>query len=275
MAGGDTVPVLRAEVSAVRPVGGYDAVSLSVPPSPLWERARPGQLLVVPGDPGRGAVLPRVHWLAGVSTDPLHGTTLEVVVPVATSAGAGLRPGLEVRLLGPLGRGFPLPSAPVPVLLVAHEGSAAPLRWAVALLRERGCPVHVVLSSSDPDLHLDPGSLRRQADSVVLTTPQDLRETLTARLEDGDADIALVLATGPRDLVQDVAALAAAHGRVARVSAVDPEAEVVCGTGLCGACDVHVPTPQGSRRVRPCLDGPVVPGEWLPAGPTEVARAPR
>ena len=274
--------VLLATVSAVRPLGGYDALSLSVPSSPAWERARPGQLVVVPGEPARGEVLPHVHWLAGVSVDLLHGTTIELVLPVATGASdhdlgahllGSLPVGQDVRLFGPLGRGFPLPAQPVPVLLVAHEVSAAPLRWLVALLRERGCPVHVLLSAADPDLHLDPGALRRQADSVVLAAPDDFSAALVARLDDPATDPALVLATGPRDLVRVVASLAAPRGRVVRVAALDPASPLVCGTGVCGSCDLVVDEPDGPRRVRPCLEGPVVPGEWLLAARSAGRRA--
>lgn len=264
-------PVVHATVSAARPVGGYDAVSLSVPSSPAWERSRPGQLLVVPGDPARGELLPRVLWLAGADVDPLHGTTIEVVVP----AGSGPGPGEVVRLLGPLGRGFPLPTDPVPVLVVAQELSAAPVRWLVTLLRARGCAAHVLLVAGDPDRHLDPGSLRRLAGSVVLTTPEALPTALADRLDDPATDPAVVFATGPRELVAVVASLAAPRGRVVRVAAVDPGATVVCGTGLCGACDLVLQGPDGPRRVRPCLEGPVVPGEWLLTARAEARRAPR
>lgn len=259
------------QVSAVRPLGAYDAVSLWVPPAPSWERARPGQLLVLPGDPSRGEVLPQVHWVAGVDVDPVHGTTVEVVVP----AGEGWPAGEELTLLGPLGRGFPLPADPVPVLVVAHEIAAAPLRWLVGLLHGRGCVVHVVLSAHDPDLHLDPGALRRQADSVVLTTPDELAGMVADRLDDPRTDPAVVFATGPRDLVRSVASLAAPRGRAVRVAAVDVTAPVVCGTGVCGACDLVVADEGGPRRVRPCVEGPVVRGEWVLAGRSEVRRAPR
>lgn len=263
-------PVVPATVSAVRPVGAYDAVSLSVPSSADWDRARPGQLVVLPGDPVHGAVLPDVHWLADVSVDPVHGTTIQLVVP------ADARPvGDEVVLLGPLGRGFPLPSQAVPALVVAHERSAAPVRWLASLLRGRGCTVHVVLSADDPDRHLDPGGLRRTADSVVLTRPEGLPAELTSRLDDPATDPTLVLATGPRDLVRVVASLAAPRGRVVRVAALDPDTGQVCGTGVCGCCDLVVDDGAGGRRVRPCLEGPVLPGEWLLSARSEARRAAR
>lgn len=257
-AGSGGSPVVHAAVSAVRPVGGYDVLSLSVASSPAWERARPGQLVVVPGDTHAGQVLPSVHWLAGVDVDPVHGTTIEVVLPAAAPP-----LGEQLRLLGPMGRGFPLPTAPVPTLVVAHEGSAAPVRWLVDLLRQRGCAVHVLLSAEDPDRHLDPGLLRRLADSVVLTRPDALAVELAARLDDPATDPALVLATGPEELVQEVVRQAVPRGRVVRVAALDPDSGNVCGTGVCGCCELMVTDGSGRRRVRPCLEGPVLPGEWL------------
>lgn len=258
MVAGAGGPVVHATVSALRPVGRYDVLSLSVPSSPDWGRARPGQLVVVPVDPGLGQVLPRAYWLADVVVDPVHGTTIELVLP----AGAPV-PGGQLRLLGPLGRGFPLPTTPVSTLVVAHEGSAAPVRWLVGLLRERGCTVHVVLSAEDPDRHLDPGVLRRLAHSVVLTRPSDLAAELTARLDDPATDPALVLATGPGDLVGEVVRQGLPRGRVVRVAALDPDSAAVCGTGVCGWCELHVQDGADRRRVRPCLEGPVLPGEWL------------
>lgn len=256
-----------AVVSAVRPEGGYDVVSLAVPSHPHWDRARPGQLLVVPGDPSRGEVLPRVLWLAGVQTDPLHGTTIQVVLPEGDPL--VLPGGGTLRLLGPLGRGLALPTQPVGVVVVAHEEAAAPLAWLVALLRERGCAVHVLLPADDPDRRLDVGPLRRAAAGVVLTQTGELTHALDSLLV--SADPALVLATGPMRVVRLVASRA--QGRVVRVCAVDPSAPVVCGTGLCGACDLVVHDGAVPRVVRACLEGPVVPGEWLAQPGTEAAGA--
>lgn len=249
---------LQALVSAVRPEGGYDVLTLAVPTHRSWARARPGQLLVRPGDPSLGAVLPRVLWLAGVQVDPLHGTTIQVVLPEGQAQRWPI--GTHVTLLGPLGRGFALPTQAVDVVVVAHEGSAAPVHWLVALLGERGCAVHVVLSADDPGLRLDPGLLRRTAVSVVLSSAAGLRSALSSALTSVDPE--LVLATGPSATVRTVVELS--QGRVVRVAAVDPEAPVVCGTGLCGACDLVVAGDDGGpRRVRACVEGPVVPGEWV------------
>lgn len=257
-----TVGPVDAVVTAVRAAGAHDVVSLRVPDPDPWLRCRPGQLVVVPTDPRRGAVLPEVHWLAGVSTDPLHGTTVELVLP----AERGTEPGQRWRLLGPLGRGFAPPAQPVPALLVAHEDGAVPLRWLLHVLRRRGCPVHVLLSATDPDRHVDLASVRRHAGSVVLCEPGALAAAVLRALEDPGTDPSVVYGAAPLPLLRAVAQVALAGGRAVRVAALDPAAPVVCGTGLCGACDLEVHRGSAGEVLRPCLDGPVLPGEWLVPG---------
>ncbi|GAA4887432.1 hypothetical protein [Serinicoccus chungangensis] len=256
--GGPAGPVRTAVVTLARPAGAYDVVSLAVPAAPDWSAARPGQFLVVPGSPGRGDALPRLHWLADVSVDPVHGTAVEVAVP----AGGGWDLGHRLRLLGPLGRGFGVPTAPVPALVVGHGGSAVPLRWLVARLRARGCAVHVVLSADDPDEHFEVASLRRQTATVRLTAQPDLGRVATEVLEQ-EPRIGVVYAAGPRASVREVAQAAVAAGRSVRVSALDLDEPLLCGTGLCGQCDVRTTGAAGGRSLRPCLHGPVVPGEQV------------
>lgn len=260
-----TVPLVEARVTAVRAAGAFDAVRLTVPDGRAWARARPGQLVVVPTDPARGSVLPEVHWLAGVHADPVHGTSLELLLDVARRTA----PGERLRLLGPLGRGFAPPSSPVPVLLVGHEQGAVPLRWLLEMLKARGCPVHVLLSASDPERHVDLVHLRRHTRAVVLTEPQDLPAALERVLDDPAVDPAVVYAAAPLTALQDVAGRALRRGLLVRVAALDVQGPgVVCGTGVCGACDLLVHDGDGAagRLLRPCLEGPVVPGEWLGGG---------
>jgi dihydroorotate dehydrogenase electron transfer subunit len=260
-----TVPHVEAVVTTVRAAGAYDVVRLTVPDGRAWARARPGQLVVVPTDPGLGRVLPEVHWLAGVHVDPVHGTSLELVLDVARRT----EPGERLRMLGPLGSGFAPPSSPVPVLLVGHEGGAVPLRWLGEVLRDRGCPVHLLLSASDPERHVDLVHLRRYTRAVLLALPQDLPATLERVLDDPAVDPAVVYAAAPLPMLRDVAARGRRRGLVVRAAALDLHGpEVVCGTGLCGGCDltVHDGDGRSGRLFRPCLEGPVVPGEWLVQG---------
>lgn len=251
-----------AVVTAVRAAGAYDVVTLTVPDGGPWAQARPGQLVVVPVDPAEGRVLPEVHWLAGVHVDPVHGTTLELLLDVRRATA----PDERISVLGPLGRGFSAPSSPVPVLLVGHEAGAVPLRWLVEVLRARGCEVHVLLSASDPELHLDLVHLRRHARTVVLSLPEDLAASVERVLDDPAVAPSVVYAAAPLPALRAVTARARARGLAVRAAALDLSGPgVVCGTGLCGACDLVVRDGQdGSVRVlRACLEGPVVPGELL------------
>ncbi|WP_162802751.1 iron-sulfur cluster-binding protein [Ornithinimicrobium avium] len=258
--GPPAVPATTGVVTTVRAAGAYDVVTLTVPDAGTWAAARPGQLVVVPVDPTRGSVLPEVHWLAGVHADPVHGTSLELVL----DAGRDTAPGEAIRLLGPLGRGFSPPSTPVPVVLVGHEAGALPLRWLVTMVRQRGCTAHVVLSAADPERHLDLVHLRRHARAVVLALPEDLPAALERVLDAPDVDAAVVYAAAPVPVLREVAGRALARGLPVRAAALDLDGPgPVCGTGLCGGCDLEVPDAAGTRVLRPCLEGPVVPGELL------------
>lgn len=252
---------VSATVTAVRAAGRYDVVSLVVPQDDRWPSARPGQLIVVPGHPSDGEIFPSVHWLAGCELDPLHGTSIELVLPATRETGSGER----LRVLGPLGRGFAAPSQPVSALLVAQGRGAVPMRWLATLLRDRGCAVHVLLCADDPEEHLDLVHLRRYARSVVLARPTDLADTLARMLDDPEVDPAVVYAAAPRAALVLTARAAVPRGRAVRVAALDLDAPLVCGTGLCGGCDLPTtPGRDGSRvAVRTCLEGPVVPGQLL------------
>lgn len=254
---------VRAVVTAVRAAGNHDVVSLVVPDDDRWARARPGQLVVVPTDPGTGRLLPQVHWLAGVSADEIHGTSIELLLPLDRATAVGE----ELDLLGPLGRGFAPPAQAVPALLVGHGTGAVPLRWLLEVLRSRGCEVHVLLSAADPEDLVDLVHLRRHARGVVIAGPEDLTATLDRVLDDPGVDPAVVYAAAPVPALRQIASSALARGRAVRVCALDLQAEgPVCGTGLCGACDVEVHDGRSAAVLRPCLEGPVVPGEWLVRG---------
>lgn len=250
---------VEAVVTAVRPAGGHDVLSLVVPDEGPWAGARPGQFVVLPRDPAQGQVLPDPLWLAGLQADPLHGTTIELIVPARRE----VLPGARMRLVGPLGRGFPVPSAPQSVLLVGQDDGAVPLRWLAEVLRARGHGVHALLSAQSPEGHIDLPHLRHHARSVVLTDPDDLMAALVRLLTDPVVDPAVVYAATPRPLLRRVARTGLEHGRAVRVAALDLGAPVVCGTGLCGACDLVVAGSGPGRSVRPCLEGPVVDGALL------------
>lgn len=261
MTGTSAPTTVSATVAAARPIGAHDVVSLRVPEHPDWARCRPGQFVLTPGDPALGGLRPDRRWVAGVAADPLHGTTVDLVVPAAT-----LDVGERLEVIGPLGRGFSLPAAPVRVLLVGHGAGEVPVHWLMRLLHARGCEVHLVSGADDSELHLDLGQARRHAGSVVLAEPEGLLEASTRVLDDPHCGADLVYGAGAPGVLAPVAREASERGLPSRWAALDLEAEVVCGSGVCGACDLTVGAGDVSAVVRPCLEGPVVAGErWQPA----------
>lgn len=262
-----TLTPVTAEVVAVRPVGAYHQVSLSLPgpvapsvgtPAPVTPRA--GQMLVHQHRRG-GVVLPDTWWVAGADLDPVHGATVEVVVERPPAP-----PGSGLRVLGPLGRGFVAPRPAVPVLVVAHELGQAPALWWARELAERGCPTHLVLVAAHPGRHVDLVRARRGAASVLLCEPGALGEVLARAVTSSDA--AVLYAVGPRGVCRVVARVAESAGVVSQVTAFDAATAGGCGTGLCGACEMPA-SGLPRRRIRPCADGPVLRGDLLDWGLAE------
>ncbi len=199
-------------------------------------------------------MLPQIWWLSGSHAEPGFGTALDLVVPASQPLPG---PGDRLGVVGPLGRGFRAPSSALPAIVVGHEAQGATARWWAQRLRGRGCSVHLVLSASDPDRHADAGAARRCADSVVLTTPDDLATALASLIARHDP--AVVYAATPPEL-SAVVGQVAGTARIASQVTLLRESAALCGLGLCGGCEVTLSTPRG-QRVRPCVDGPVLPGD--------------
>ena len=103
---------------------------------------------------------------------------------------------------------------------------------------------------------------------VVLALTEDLAAAVERVLDDPQVDAAVVYAVAPLPVLRDVSVRALGRGLVVRAAALDLGGPPpVCGTGLCGGCDVVVPHREGERVLRACLEGPVVPGELLTSGP--------
>lgn len=253
----DLLRPVVAEVVSARPDGVAQRLTLSLPtPGGARLSVRPGQFMVLPADPATGVVLPQAWWLAGVHHDLTHGTTVEVVTDHD-----GWAPHDRVSVTGPLGRGFPLPAEAVGTVVVGDELAQAPARWLAALLRDRGCAVALVLCAREVDRHLDLTSARRLADPVLLTDPDGLGRTLRGLA--GRLDPALMYGVGRHQVALTVAQVAAQVRAASQVTAFDAGGRGGCGVGLCHACEVTLGQGPRRRPVRPCVEGPVLPGEAL------------
>lgn len=257
---------VEAEVLGNVAAGAYRHLTLVTPG--LAELARPGQFVALAvGDGSSSMLLRRSFSIHRVSPAGTYGGTTEIIVAAhgpGTQALTVLRPGDGVSVIGPLGRGFPLPSQPVPCILVGGGYGSAPLFWLAEQLRERGCPVEMVLGAASAERLFGVVQARRVADGVSVTTDDgsagtrgwvsDVLPDLIARTGAG-----VLYGCGPMGMLRSMSAIASDHGIVAQVAV---EEAMACGIGICMTCVMPVEDPHGTTQmVRSCLEGPVFRGD--------------
>jgi dihydroorotate dehydrogenase electron transfer subunit len=253
---------VAAEVVATKKVGAYRQLTLAAPGVPERFRAGTFVALSVPDRTTRRAV-----WIHRVRQSGAFGPTLDVVVE---PRGAGTRwlaeapVGARVPLTGPLGRPFALPKEPVSCLLVGEGYSVAPLFPLAERLRERGCPVSLVVAASDEAHLLSALEARRSVRAVTVLTADGSvgrRGTVPGAAAElvGRSDADVVYAAGSAPVLRAVAAAAETAGAWSQVAL---EVDTPCGTGLCHGCPLPVLGEDGvARVVRGCTEGPVVRGD--------------
>ncbi len=262
---------VQGEVLATTRAGAYQHVSVHAPG--VAERFRPGTFVAVsvggsdPDGLGPARLARRALWIHRVRPVAGRGAALQLVVePVGLGTRwlADLPVGAPVELTGPLGRPFALPKEPVGCLLVGEGYAAAPLFALAERLRERGCPVTLVLAARDAAHLLDAGEVRRTVRAVTVVTedgsvgrrgrPADVLAETVAR-----AGAAVVYAAGSHETLHAAAEAAEAAGAWSQTALETP---LTCGTGLCHGCPVPVVGEDGvPRTVRACTEGPVIRGD--------------
>jgi dihydroorotate dehydrogenase electron transfer subunit len=227
-----------------------------------WPEARPGQFLMLsPGTHGRverwDPLLPRP--MAIFRTRRMgEESAVEVLYKVVgrgTSLLADARPGDQVRLVGPLGKGFPEP-VPGERLILVGGGTGVASLFELAQRFAGQTRVSVLLGartaadlmgradfeSLDADLQLatDDGSDGTEGFVTVLLEREIAGETA-----------ARVYACGPTPMMRRAAEITEAAGLPCLVSL---ENRMACGFGVCLGCAVPR-ADEGYHLV--CRDGPV------------------
>ncbi|HEU5214174.1 MAG TPA: hypothetical protein VFU30_01405 [Gaiellaceae bacterium] len=218
----------RHRVTGSEPIGPYTLLRLE---RGGLEPGVPGQFFMLEA-PGR--LLPRPFSLCLAPP----GELAFLVDPIGpgTQALCGLRPGDEIGVLGPLGRGYRLDVARP--LLVGGGIGIAPLPYLAEQLR--GSPP-VVLGFRSA-VYAEAAALLPGAEVVV-------DPVLVTELIEPGFD---VLACGPEPMLQAVAAMCP-DAQLAW------EAPMACGYGACFGCVVEI---DGELK-RLCLEGPVLGGQRL------------
>jgi dihydroorotate dehydrogenase electron transfer subunit len=240
---------VTGEVLAAKTVGAFRHLTLVAPG--VGERSRPGSFVAV--STGEARLARRALWIHRVRPMGGHRATLDVVVEPRGSGTrwlAGLAPGATVEVTGPLGHPFPLPREPARCLLVGEGYAAAPLLSLAERLRERSCPVHLVLCAPEESHLLDVLEARRTVARVDVVTGDP-----TAAIAAAAVTAEVVYAAGSTPTLRACADAAAAAGVSCQVALERP---LTCATGLCHGCPVTLlDEGDGARVVRDCVDGPV------------------
>lgn len=259
-----------AEVVANEASGAYRIVSALDPDGPDPEA---GQFYMLATARNWGAgdgrpYLPRAFSVAefergagGVRLDFL----LEDVGP-GTGRLAGLEPGEDLLLTGPLGRPFSAPRKVNPdaagAILVGGGIGLAPLAILRRSLADRGVPLRTLLGFRD-EAHSGGMELFRCCEVGLASEDGHVGHRgyvtdLLARMLEGDAAAsAVVYSCGPPAMLEAVRLMCAERGVACELALESPMA---CGYGACFGC--AVPLAAGGY-MRLCVDGPVVRGDAI------------
>lgn len=263
----DVVSV-TGELVATRRVGDYQHLTFVAPG--VAELARPGHFVAMSvGGPTSANLLRRCFSIHKVTPSGTYGGTVDVVVSavgVGTEWITGLRTHDTTSIIGPLGRPFPLPSEPVPCVLVGGGYGSAPLFWLAERLRERGAHVEIVLGAATESRLFGVVEARRAADGVTVCTDDGsaghrgwVSDVLPAVISSCSAQV--VYACGPMGMLESVTRIAVELGAVAQVAV---EEAMACGVGVCMTCVLPVRGVDGvTKMVRSCVEGPVFRGDRI------------
>jgi dihydroorotate dehydrogenase electron transfer subunit len=188
--------------------------------------------------------------------------SLEIVYRVVgkgTTMLATAKSGQTLSLLGPLGKGFPLPDKKTIPVLVAGGSGFPPLHF---LTQRAGSRAHLFIGARDKECLPPAGivqSLKKTAEKVHIATDDGSAgvqgtsiDVLNAFLLKMEQNTSLVLyACGPHAMLAAVSMIAAEHAIPCYVSM---EERMACGLGACMGCSI--PMKAGGYK-RACKEGPV------------------
>jgi len=251
-----------AEIFAVQRIGEYILFTVVAPG--VAAEARPGQFVAIAvGGPNTSMPLRRAFALYDATPGTEFAGTVQFVV---AEHGPGTRwlieqqPGSRIDVIGPLGKPFPMPRVPVPVVLVGGGYGTAPLIALARKLIDAGSPVEIIIGAATASRLFGELVARRTAGSVTVMTDDGsagargrVTAALPAVIKRTNAQV--VYACGPMAMLQSVGEIARQHAIPAQVAV---EESMACGIGVCMTCVLPVRGEDGqSRFLRSCVDGPV------------------
>lgn len=245
-----------AKITAVTPLA-QGIISMWMLAPEIVSQAVPGQFISLYSQ-NQDTLLPRPISLCELNRK--EGTLRIVfrIVGTGTKEFSKRKPGDEIRILGPLGNGFPLTGCPKgkQAVLVGGGIGIPPL---LQLSKELEGAVTVVVGYRNSDTFLQK-EFERSADRVVIATEDGSLGTKgnvldAIRREGVCGDV--IYACGPAPMLRGVKA----WGQENQIPAwLSMEEKMACGVGACLACvcqSTGVDSHSNVHNKRVCKDGPV------------------
>jgi dihydroorotate dehydrogenase electron transfer subunit len=281
------VTIAQGEVLTRRKYGEHYH-SLTIVAPEIGREVLPGQFVNAACPGGSAHILRRPFSVYRVHKRGGWASTIEIVFDIrgaGTAYLAALRTHASVNLIGPLGRGFSLPTRRVHALLVGGGVGAAPLFFLADELRNEGHRVDCIMGARDAGRLLNPIDVRRLASVYRMTTEDGstgerglVTDVMPQMMERCSTEV--VYACGPHAMLAAVSRLCGERGVPVQVSV---EELMGCGYGVCMTCVVPVRRAKPRRDqdaavsyARSCTEGPVFDGAavvWDGAGDWGTATA--
>jgi dihydroorotate dehydrogenase electron transfer subunit len=247
----------KAIILTHKPAGrGYYRLVLGAPEAAA--AALPGQFVMLRVSENMDPLLARPF---GISSVPSK-SSIEIVYRVVgrgTALLTGMEAGHALSLLGPLGKGFPMPDRGTMPALVSGGSGFPPLHF---LSQRAGSRAHLFIGSKNKECLPPTGIIKSFKDitaKVHIATEDGsmgargmTTDILNAFLTKMEQKTRLVIyACGPHAMLAAVGRIAAEHSIPCYVSI---EERMACGLGACMGCSI--PMRAGGYK-RACKEGPV------------------
>jgi len=190
------------------------------------------------------------------------------VVGKGTSIMSGLMPGDTVDVLGPLGNGFPVPSAKENLVMVAGGVGVAPFYLLAKNAIKKNISVTLLYGARNSKELKIAADFKKIGVKVKVSTEDGSigkKGFVTSLLEEELKKGTVVYACGPIGMLKEVSRVSAEHGVKSYVSL---ERGMACGIGVCLGCAVLVSRCNGGIEINKgydmvCSDGPVFKSEVI------------
>ena len=173
-----------------------------------------------------------------------------------TAEFSGMRTGMQLKVVGPLGNGFPQKNKKA--FLIGGGIGIPPMLALAEALHAEGVEVSVVLGYRDSDLFLKE-EFTRYASVYVSTEDGSVgtKGNVIDAIRANELEADTIYACGPMPMLRGVKAYAAEKKTEAQISM---EERMACGIGACLGCVCQSTDVDGHSHVhnkRVCKDGPV------------------